>query len=87
MTLQQLSARRLNIPVATSWLLADPGEAKGKQDLYSKREPERLRVLREHALIESYDPEWNASGFGSHVPGRGRPGIRVSRWDKEFPPE
>ena len=41
----------------------------------------------EHALIESYDPEWNASGFGSHVPGRGRPGIRVSRWDKEFPPE
>ena len=41
----------------------------------------------EHALIESYDPEWNASGFGSHVPGRGRPGIRVSKWDTEFPPK
>ena len=40
----------------------------------------------EHALIESYDPEWNLSGFGSHVPGRGRPGIRSSRWDNEFPP-
>src|SRR3954454_14569369 len=53
MTLQQLSARPLNIPVATSWLLADLGEAKGKQDLHSRRTPQRLRVLREHALIES----------------------------------
>jgi hypothetical protein len=28
----------------------------------------------EHALIESYCPAWNASGFGSHVPGRGGQG-------------
>lgn len=27
----------------------------------------------EHALIETYEPEWNLSGFGSHVPGKGRP--------------
>jgi hypothetical protein len=40
----------------------------------------------EHALIQSYRPEWNLSGFGSHVPGRGRPGIRVSQWDMDFPP-
>lgn len=40
----------------------------------------------EHALIESYDPAWNLSGFGSHVPGKGRPGIRRSKWDIEFPP-
>jgi hypothetical protein len=40
----------------------------------------------EHALIESYEPEWNKSGFGSHIPGRGRPGIKVSKWDREFPP-
>jgi hypothetical protein len=40
----------------------------------------------EDALITNYTPIWNASGFGSHVPGRGRPGIRVSRWDTEFPP-
>jgi Fic family protein len=39
--------------VATSWLLADLGEAKGKQDLHGRREPERLRALREHAVIES----------------------------------
>jgi Eco29kI-like restriction endonuclease len=41
----------------------------------------------EHALIESYSPEWNLSGFGSHVPGRGRPGIKASKWDSEFPPK
>jgi len=40
----------------------------------------------EFALIQTYEPDWNASGFGSHVPGRGRPGIRVCRWDREFPP-
>lgn len=40
----------------------------------------------EDALISTYKPLWNASGFGSHVPGRGRPGIRVSQWDKDFPP-
>jgi len=40
----------------------------------------------EHALITSYKPDWNASGFGSHVPGRGRPGIRLSKWDSQYPP-
>ena len=53
MTLQQLSKRPLSVPVATSWLLADLGEAKGRQELHTRREPERLRVLRQHALIES----------------------------------
>lgn len=40
----------------------------------------------EEALITSYKPLWNASGFGSHVPGRGRPATRVSQWDQDFPP-
>lgn len=40
----------------------------------------------EFALITHYDPEWNASGFGSKVPGIGRPGTeRVSRWHSLFP--
>jgi len=39
----------------------------------------------EHALITSYKPAWNASGFGSHVPGRGRPGIKTSKWDAQYP--
>ncbi|MDG6969493.1 MAG: Eco29kI family restriction endonuclease [Nitrososphaerota archaeon] len=41
----------------------------------------------EDALISNYNPEWNASGFGSHSPGRGRPGIRVSPFDTSFPPK
>lgn len=41
----------------------------------------------EVALMTHYKPEWNASGFGSKTPGRGRPGTeRVSKWDTEFPP-
>ncbi len=40
----------------------------------------------EFALINHYEPEWNASGFGSKVPGKGRPGTtRISRWDDQFP--
>ena len=40
----------------------------------------------EFALIRHYVPEWNASGFGSKVPGKGRPGTeRVSRWNEMFP--
>jgi hypothetical protein len=41
----------------------------------------------EDALITGYKPLWNKSGFGSHIPGIGRPGIRISRWDREFPPK
>ena len=41
----------------------------------------------EFALIAHYDPEWNASGFGSKTPGIGRPGTaRVSLWNGHFPP-
>jgi len=40
----------------------------------------------EDALIQNYRPAWQTSGFGSHVPGVGRPGIRTSRWDQDYPP-
>lgn len=41
----------------------------------------------EFALITHYRPEWNESGFGSKVPGKGRPGTeRVSRWNVLYPP-
>jgi hypothetical protein len=40
----------------------------------------------EFALIADQEPEWNTSGFGSKVPGVGRPGTaRVSRWDELYP--
>lgn len=40
----------------------------------------------EFALMTHYGPEWNESGFGSKVPGAGRPGThRVSKWNTLYP--
>ena len=41
----------------------------------------------EYALIVHYNPAWNTTGFGSKVPGKGRPGTRqrISKFDKLFP--
>ena len=52
-TLQQFSNKPENIPASASWYLADLGEARGKQELFTRQAPQRLKVLREHALIES----------------------------------
>ena len=52
-TLRQFAAKSETVPAATAWYLADLGEARGKQALFTKQSPQRLRVLREHALIES----------------------------------
>lgn len=41
------------IPTRTDWCLADVGEAKGRFELYTRQLPQKLKVLREHALIES----------------------------------
>ena len=51
-TLRQLELRP-EIPTTTTWYLADLGEARGKQELFSKQSPQRLKVLRECALTES----------------------------------
>ena len=52
-TLEQFASKPETIPASTSWYLADLGEARGKQELYTKQSPQKLKVLREHALIES----------------------------------
>ena len=52
-TLKQFASKPEVIPASTSWYLADLGEARGKQELFTKQSPQRLKVLREHALIES----------------------------------
>ena len=51
-TLQQLASTR-NIPTSVAWSVADLAERRGRQELFTKQSPQRLRVLREHALIES----------------------------------
>ena len=53
MTLRLFAAKPETILATTAWYLADLGEARGKQELFTKQSPQRLKVLREHALIES----------------------------------
>src|SRR2546422_2492580 len=52
-TTLQLLAEKPSIPTTTVWYLTDLSEACGKQELFNKQSPQRLKVLREHALIES----------------------------------
>lgn len=52
-TLKRFAAGSLPIPPSTAWYLSDLGEFRGKQELYTRQSPQRLKALREHALIES----------------------------------
>ncbi len=53
MTLRQFKSKPETIPASSSWYLADLGEARGKQELFTRQSPQRLKVLRENAVIES----------------------------------
>ncbi len=53
MTLRQLAAGPATIPMSTSWYLAELSEARGKQELFTRQAPQKLKALREHALVES----------------------------------
>jgi Fic family protein len=52
-TLRLFASGQLQVPATTAWYLSDLGEFRGKQELYTRQSPQRLKVLREHALIES----------------------------------
>lgn len=52
-TLRLFANAGTTVPAGTSWYLADLGEARGKQELFTRQSPQRLKSLREHALIES----------------------------------
>jgi len=47
MTTLRLIAEQPSIPATTAWYLADLAEARGKQALFTKQSPQRLKVLRE----------------------------------------
>jgi len=53
MTLRQLAAEPPMLPTHTTWYLTDLAEARGKQELFTRQSPQKLKVLPEHALIES----------------------------------
>ena len=52
-TLAKFSAGLKTVPAGVTWYLADIAEAKGKHDMYTNQSPQKLKTLREHALIES----------------------------------
>jgi Fic family protein len=52
-TLRQFREPLQTVPAATSWYLADLTQAVGKQELFTKQSPQKLKALREHAIIES----------------------------------
>jgi Fic family protein len=52
-TLDLLARQGTQIPAPTLWYVSELMEARGKQALYTKQSPQRLKTLREHALIES----------------------------------
>lgn len=52
-TLHKLSLNLESIPLSVAWYLSDLGEARGKQELFARQSPQKLKALREHALIES----------------------------------
>jgi hypothetical protein len=41
------------IPVMTAWALSGIAEYKGKQELFTKQSPQKLKALRGYAMIES----------------------------------
>jgi len=48
MTLRQLAAGPQTLPMQTTWYLTDLAEAKGKQELFTRQSPQKLKILREH---------------------------------------
>ena len=60
------------IPVATSWLLATCMEARGKQELWTRRKPEVLLALREQAVVQSAESSNRIEGV-TVAPERLRP--------------
>jgi Fic family protein len=53
MTLRQWSRDDARVPMATAWKLEELGKALGLQELFTRQSPQKLKALREHALIES----------------------------------
>ena len=42
-----------SIPLITTWELGDLAEMKGRQELYTRQSPQRLKQLREFSIVES----------------------------------
>ena len=52
-TFSRFSLGPFTVSGPASWYLAELGEFRGRQEVYARQSPQRLKTLREHALIES----------------------------------
>jgi Fic family protein len=52
-TLQLIQDGRLQIPMSVTWYLSDIGHAHGLQELFTRQSPQKLKILREHAIAQS----------------------------------
>lgn len=52
-TLERIRDGRLRVPMSVSWQVADIGHALGRQELYTRQSPQRLQMLRDHAMVQS----------------------------------
>ena len=52
-TLRQFRTSSGAVPATMVWYLTDLAEFRGRQDLFTRQAPQRLKALREHALVES----------------------------------
>jgi Fic family protein len=52
-TLRLFAAQPPDVPMVAAWYLADLSEARGRQESFARRSPQRLQALRENAMIES----------------------------------
>ncbi|MBU0714167.1 MAG: Fic family protein [Verrucomicrobia bacterium] len=52
-TLELIQDRRMQVPMSVSWYLSDIGRAQGLQELFTRQSPQKLKVLKEHAITQS----------------------------------
>ena len=52
-TLERFASHSPEVTTVTAWSLTELAEMKGHQDLFTRQSPEKLKALREHAIIES----------------------------------
>lgn len=64
MTTLQLLAEKPSILTTSAWYLTDLDQSRGKRELFSKESPQRLKVLREDALIENTSARSRRRGPG-----------------------
>ena len=52
-TFELFSAGLEAVPLRINWILTELAEMKGRQELFTKQSPQKLKILRESAIIES----------------------------------